>query len=71
MCHVLHSLPPQTITRTLFLKEDTVVEEVTLVETRIDSAFFSETVAEQLQGAGVEFTISVPFERFTELKRMI
>ena len=43
----------------------------TRVETRIDSAFFSETIAEQLQGAGVEFTISVPFERFTELKGMI
>jgi hypothetical protein len=41
------------------------------VETRIDSAFFSETIAEQLHDAGVEFTISVPFERFTELKGMI
>ena len=41
------------------------------VETRIDSAFFNETIAEQLHGAGVEFTISVPFERFPELKGMI
>jgi hypothetical protein len=41
------------------------------VETRIDSAFFSERIAEQLHGAGVEFTLSVPFERFTELKGMI
>ena len=41
------------------------------VETRIDSAFFSETIAEQLHGAGIEFTLSVPFERFTELKGMI
>lgn len=40
-------------------------------ETRIDSAFFNETIAERLHGAGVEFTISVPFERFTELKGMI
>ena len=41
------------------------------IETRIDSAFFNETIAEQLDGAAVEFTISVPFERFTELKGMI
>lgn len=41
------------------------------IETRIDSAFFNETIAEQLHGAGVEFTISVPFERFIELKGMI
>ena len=40
-------------------------------ETRIDSAFFNETIAEQLHEAGVEFTISVPFERFIELKGMI
>ena len=41
------------------------------IETRIDSAFFNETIAEQLHEAGVEFTISVPFERFIELKAMI
>jgi hypothetical protein len=41
------------------------------IETRIDSAFFNETIAERLHGACVEFTISVPFERFTELKGMI
>jgi len=41
------------------------------IETRIDSAFFSETIVEQLQSLGVEFTVSVPFERFTELKGMI
>ena len=40
-------------------------------ETRIDSAFFNETIAEQLHQAGVEFTISVPFERFIALKAMI
>jgi hypothetical protein len=40
-------------------------------ETRIDSAFFNETIAEQLHEAGVEFTISVPFERFIELKGKI
>ena len=41
------------------------------IETRIDSAFFNETIAEQLDSTGAEFTISVPFERFTELKGMI
>jgi len=41
------------------------------IETRIDSAFFNETIADQLNGAEAEFTISVPFERFTELKGMI
>ena len=41
------------------------------VETRIDSAFFSETITNTLHGAGVAFTISVPFERFTELKTMV
>jgi len=40
------------------------------IEARIDSAFFNETIAEQLDGTS-EFTISVPFERFTELKGMI
>ncbi len=40
-------------------------------ETRIDSAFFNETIAEQLHEARVEFTISVPFERFIELKGKI
>ena len=40
-------------------------------EARIDSAFFNETVAEGLHTADVEFTISVPFERFVELKGMI
>jgi len=40
-------------------------------ETRIDSAFFNETIAERLHSTDVEFTISVPFERFTELKGMI
>jgi hypothetical protein len=41
------------------------------IETRIDSAFFNEAIAKQLHQASVEFTISVPFERFTELKGLI
>jgi Na+/alanine symporter len=40
------------------------------IATRIDSALFNETITNTLHGAGVAFTISVPFERFTELKTM-
>jgi Transposase DDE domain group 1 len=32
---------------------------------------FNETIAEHLHRTGVEFTLSVPFERFTEFKGMI
>lgn len=42
-----------------------------IIEVRMDSAFFSDEIVSALQAEGVEFTISVPFERFTELKRMI
>lgn len=41
------------------------------VETRIDSAFFSETIVQRLHHLGVEFTLSVPFERFAELKGLV
>jgi hypothetical protein len=41
------------------------------IEVRMDSAFFSDELVEALAELGVEFTISVPFERFTELKGMI
>ena len=41
------------------------------VETRVDSAFFSEAIVKALHGMGVEFTASVPFERFAVLKRMV
>ncbi len=43
----------------------------TRIEARIDSAFFNETIAQELQDGEVEFTISVPFERFPELKKII
>jgi len=43
----------------------------TVIEVRADSAFFSDELVTVLQGHGVEFTLSVPFERFTELKGMI
>lgn len=42
-----------------------------VVEVRMDSAFFSDEIVSALDAAGVEFSISVPFERFVELKRLI
>ena len=41
------------------------------IEVRMDSAFFSDDIVGMLHAQGVEFTISVPFERFTELKGMV
>jgi hypothetical protein len=41
------------------------------IEVRMDSAFFSDQIVRALQKQGIEFTISVPFERFSELKQMI
>jgi len=41
------------------------------IEVRMDSAFFSDSIVGALEGLGVEFTLSVPFERFSELKGMI
>jgi hypothetical protein len=42
-----------------------------IIEVRMDSAFFSDQMVRALQDNGIEFTISVPFERFAELKQMI
>jgi len=42
-----------------------------LIEIRMDSAFFSDALVGTLARQGVEFTISVPFERFVELKKRI
>ena len=42
-----------------------------MIEARLDSAFFSDEVVMLLDEAGVRFTISVPFERFAELKKMV
>lgn len=41
------------------------------IEARMDSAFFSDAIVTMLQGERIEFTLSVPFERFAELKGMI
>jgi hypothetical protein len=40
-------------------------------EVRFDSAFFSGKIVNLGYGEGVEFSISVPFERFPELKAKI
>ena len=37
----------------------------------MDSAFFSDEIVMALEEAGIEFTVSVPFERFVELKGKI
>lgn len=42
-----------------------------IIEVRMDSAFFSDEIVSALQKAGVAFTLSVPFERFVQLKSMI
>ncbi len=42
-----------------------------VLESRKDCAFFSDEIVTFLHGQGVEFTISVPFERFPELKGLI
>lgn len=42
-----------------------------IIESRLDSAFFSEEIVDQLNENNIEFTASVPFARFSELKIMI
>jgi hypothetical protein len=42
-----------------------------LIEVRMDGAFFSDEIVTALDEAGIEYTISVPFERFSELKGQI
>ena len=42
-----------------------------IIEVRMDSAFFSDEIVNALDEAGIEMSISVPFERFVELKQMI
>jgi len=41
------------------------------IEVRMDGAFFSDKMVELLDFLGVEFTISVPFQRQAELKAMV
>ncbi len=42
-----------------------------VIEVRMDSAFFSDEIVMTLEEARIEFTVSVPFERFVELKGKI
>ena len=42
-----------------------------VIEVRMDSAFFSDEIVAALTEQGIQYTISVPFERFVELKQMI
>ena len=42
-----------------------------IIEVRMDGAFFSDAIVSALDKAAIEYTISVPFERFTQLKKMI
>jgi hypothetical protein len=41
------------------------------LETRIDAAFFDESILDQLDQQRIDFSVSVPFERFPALKSMI
>lgn len=41
------------------------------IEVRMDSAFFSDEIVSALDAKDIEFSISVPFERFVKLKQMI
>jgi hypothetical protein len=42
-----------------------------IIEVRADSAFFSDTIVGLLQSEGVQYSLSVPFERWAELKQRI
>lgn len=42
-----------------------------VIEVRMDSAFFSDEIVQALDAEDVEFTLSVPLERFVELKQQI
>jgi hypothetical protein len=41
------------------------------LEVRMDSAFYNDAIVVPLHNCGIEFTISVPFERFPQLKKII
>jgi len=42
-----------------------------VIESRLDSAFFNEIILGNMDDDNIEFTASVPFDRFTELKAII
>jgi hypothetical protein len=41
------------------------------IEARMENAFFSDAIVSALDEKAIEFTISVPFERFVELKKQV
>ena len=43
----------------------------TILESRMDSAFFNQVILSMLSDNNVKFTASVPFERFAELKGLV
>jgi len=53
------------------IREIRAVAPQAIIETRMDSAFFSDEIVRLLEAEGVEYSISVPFERFVKLKRLI
>ena len=53
-----------------FTKVRRVLPEA-VIESRMDSAFFNENLLHRIDSEKVEFTVSVPFDRFSELKTMI
>jgi hypothetical protein len=53
------------------IQEIRAVAPQAVIETRMDSAFFSDEIVRLLEAEGVEYSISVPFERFAKLKRLI
>jgi hypothetical protein len=57
--------------RECFKAERSVFGSNVVLESRQDSAFFSDKTVDFLLAEKVQFTISVPFERFVELKNLI
>jgi hypothetical protein len=53
------------------VREIRAIQPHCIVEVRMDAAFFSDAIVSMLDALGVEFTISVPFERFAALKSVI
>jgi hypothetical protein len=53
------------------IREIRVLLPGSAIEVRMDSAFFSDAIVSMLESEGVEFTISVPFERFVALKSIV
>jgi len=53
------------------IREIRAVARRATIETRMDSAFFSDEIVQTLEAEGVEDSISVSFDRFAKLKRLV